>query len=196
MWLDDARRDLQDAARTLRASPGFTAVVVLTLALGVGANTAVFSVVKAVLLQPLAVAHADRLVRVYENVPPAESPDGKPHRFNGMFTRDVLSARGRTRALSHVMAHGIGIVTLAGGSDGVRLSLAPVTSEMFAMLDAYPILGRPFTADDEQPGGDRVVILSYGAWQRYFAGDSQAIGRSIRFNGTGRFSAGIALDAD
>jgi len=53
-----------------------------------------------------------------------------------------------------------------------------------------------FTADDEQPGGDRVVILSYGAWQRYFAGDSQAIGRSIRFNGTGRFSAGIALDAD
>lgn len=155
-----------------------------------------FSVVKAVLLQPLAVAHADRLVRVYENVPPAESPDGRPHRFNGMFTRDVLSARGRTRALSHVMAHGIGIVTLAGGSDGVRLSLAPVTSEMFAMLDAYPILGRPFTADDEQPGGDRIVILSCGAWQRYFAGDSQAIGRSIRFNGTGRFSAGIALDAD
>ena len=69
-------------------------LIVLTLALGVGANTAVFSVVKAVLLQPLAVAHADRLVRVYENVPPAESPDGRPHRFNGMFTRDVLSARG------------------------------------------------------------------------------------------------------
>ena len=78
----------------------------------------------------------------------------------------------------------------------LQYAARPLRASPGFTADAYPILGRPFTADDEQPGGDRVVILSYGAWQRYFAGDSQAIGRSIRFNGTGRFSAGIALDAD
>jgi putative ABC transport system permease protein len=192
---DDARRDAQYAWRTLRRNPGFAAVALLTLSLGIGANTAVFSVVKAVLLRPLPFADADRLVRVYEHVPASESPDGRPRRMNGMLVRDFVDAAGRTQGLSHLVSYGTALVTIAGGSDAVRLPLAPVTPDTFSMFDAHAIVGRTFTAADADRGADRVVILSYAAWQRQFAGDPAAIGRRIRFNGS-RFSGNVALDAD
>ena len=102
MWLDDLRRDLSYSLRTLRRAPGFTAVVVATLALGIGANTAIFSVVHAVLLRPLPYKDSNQLVRVYENVPGSEIGNGKApdRRFGAMDIRDVVGMSGRTGSVS------------------------------------------------------------------------------------------------
>src|SRR5438046_10525184 len=104
MWLDDLRLDFQYAVRTLRRVPGFTFVVVLTLALGVGANTAIFSVVHAVLLRPLPYKDSSQLVRVYENVPGPEFGNGKgpDRRFAAMDLRDIVALSGRTRLVTHL----------------------------------------------------------------------------------------------
>ena len=192
LWLDDARRDLQYAIRTLRRSPGFAGVAVLTIALGVGANTAIFSALDAVLLHPLPFKDADRLVRLYENVPASESPNRRASRFGGIDAREFLALRAEARTLSHVVAHAIALVSVAGGVDTAQRELTALSSNAFAMLDVQPILGRSFTADEEQPGRDKVIILSDGAWRRYFAADPEVLGRTITFNGN-TFSGGVAL---
>jgi putative ABC transport system permease protein len=98
-WLDDARRDVH-AIRTLRRSPGFATVAVLTIALGIGANTAIFSVLDAVLLHPLPFPDAEQLVRLYENVPASESPNRRASRFGGIEAREFLAVRAEARTLS------------------------------------------------------------------------------------------------
>src|SRR5206468_3660803 len=114
VWPDDLRRDLQYAARTLRRTPGFTSVVVLTLALGIGANTAIFSVVHAVLLRPLPYKDADHLVRVYENLPGREFGNGKgpDRRFGAMDLRDVAAISGRTRMVTHLATYSLAQMAL------------------------------------------------------------------------------------
>jgi predicted permease len=195
LWLDDARRDLQYAIRTLRRSPGFASVAVLTIALGIGANTAMFSVLDAVLLHPLPFANADRLVRLYENVPAAESPNGRASRFGGIRLDELIALRAQAKTLSHVVVHTIALVSVAGGLDTSQRELTATSSATFAMLGVQPIFGRAFTAEEEQPGRDKVIILSHGAWQRYFGGDSAVLGRTITFNGN-TFSGGVALGED
>ena len=192
LWLDDTRRDLQYAIRTLRRSPGFAGVAVLTIALGVGANTAIFSVLDAVLLHPLPFKDADRLVRLYENVPASESPNRRASRFGGIGAREFLALRAEATTLSHVVAHAIALVSVAGGVDTSQRELTALSANAFAMLGVQPTLGRSFTAEEEQPGRDRVIILSDGAWRRYFAGDAAVLGRTITFNGN-TFSGGVAL---
>jgi putative ABC transport system permease protein len=194
-WLDDARRDLQYAIRALRRSPGFASVAVLTIALGVGANTAIFSVLDAVLLHPVPFKDADRLIRLYENVPASESPNGRASRFGGIDAREFLALRAETSTLSHVVAHSIALVSVAGGVDTSQRELTALSSNTFAMLGVQPTLGRTFTAEEEQPGRDRVIVVSYGAWQRYFGGDPAALGRTLTFNGN-TFSGGVALGED
>jgi hypothetical protein len=156
-WLDDARRDVQYAIRTLRRSPGFAGVVVLTIALGIGANTAIFSALDAVLLHPLPFPEADRLVRLYENVPASESPNGRPRRLGGIDAREFLAVRAQARTLSHVVAHAIALVSVAGGADRSQRELTALSSTTFAMLGVQPILGRAFTPEEDQPGRDRVI---------------------------------------
>jgi putative ABC transport system permease protein len=194
-WLDDARRDAQYAIRTLRRSPGFAAVAVLTIALGIGANTAIFSVLDAVLLHPLPFKDADRLVRLYENVPASESPNRRASRFGGIGAREYLALRDQARTLSHVVAHAIALVSVAGGVDTSRRELTALTSNAFSMLGVQPMLGRTFTADEDQPGRDKVIILSYAAWQRYFARDVAVLGRTLTFNGN-TFNGDVALGED
>ena len=101
MWLDDVYRDLQYAARTLRRAPGFTTVVVLTLALGIVANTPIFSVVHAVVISPLSFKNPERLIHLYENVPAAETANNRALR-TGVFARDVAELAARSKMLSHV----------------------------------------------------------------------------------------------
>jgi putative ABC transport system permease protein len=181
--VSDIAQDLRYAVRTLRRSPGFALVAVLTLALGIGANTAIFSVVYAVLLHPLPFKNAERLVRLYENVPAAESPNGKPLRRGNMDVRELLGLRERSQRLSHVATYGIAIVSAQGSTDASRQILASVSAAAFPMLGVPPLIGRWFTTDDDTPGRDRIILISYGVWQRYFGGDPQVLGRTLTFNG-------------
>ena len=195
MWLDDVRRDLQYAARTLRRAPGFTTVIVLTLALGIGANTAIFSVVHAVVISPLPFKSPERLVHLYEHVPAVETANDRALR-TGVFARDVAELAAGSKMLSHVTTRGLAIVTVQGSADAERQKLASVSIATFPMLDVQPVLGRWFAPGDDQPGRDRLIILSYGAWQRYFGGDPQALGKSLTFNGDdfgGKVAFGLVL---
>src|SRR5262245_30534264 len=123
MWLDDLRLDFQFAIRTLRRVPGFTFVVVLTLALGIGANTAVFSVVHAVLLRPLPYKDSAQLVRVYENVPGREFGNGKgpDRRFGAMDVRDLAGMSGRTRLVTHLATYSLAQMNLTIDGDMTRM---------------------------------------------------------------------------
>src|SRR5207247_107369 len=120
---DDVRRDVQYALRALRRAPGFTAVVVLTLALGVGANTAIFSVVHAVLLRPLPYKDSSQLVRVYENVPGSEFGNGKgpDRRFGAMDLRDIVGMSGRTRTLTHLATFSLAQLVVSIDGDATRM---------------------------------------------------------------------------
>jgi putative ABC transport system permease protein len=159
MWFNDVRLDLQYAVRTLRRAPGFTTVVVLTLALGIGANTAIFSIVHAVVISPLPFKGPERLVHLYENVPAVESANNKALR-TAVFAPDVAELAARSKMLSHVTTRGLAIVTVQGSADAERQKLGSVSIATFPMLDVQPVLGRWFARGDDEPGRDRLIILS------------------------------------
>jgi predicted permease len=178
--IDDLRQDAQYAFRTFRRSPGFVAVAVLTLALGIGATTAIFSVVYALLLKPLPYPGSDRIVRLMMNMPPAASPTGRPLRTTvGLTPADVLTLRSRTRTLEDVGTAGPALMGFVGYEDAGHLQGARVSSTVFDMLGARPHLGRVFGSSDERPGADEVIVLSYSAWQRHFGGDPRILGRTL-----------------
>jgi predicted permease len=168
-------QDLRYGARMLRKNPGFTAVAVLTLALGIGANTAIFSVVNAVLLSPLPYADADRLVMVKEILPNI-SP--QPFEVSGPDITHI-------QKLNHVFEGVAGFrewtYEFSGSGEPERVAANRVSSDLFRVLGVPPIVGRAFTADEE-PVGHQVAILSYGMWQRRFGGDHNILGRTINLD--------------
>jgi predicted permease len=181
--IDTLWQDVGYALRGLRRAPGFTFTAVLTLALGVGANTAIFSVVNAVLLKPLPYKDSDRLVRLMRNIPAAESPTHAPLRLPvALSAAEMAQVRSRTRALSDVGTAGPVLMGLSGYEGAARLQGARVSSAVFPMIGATPIIGRAFTEGDEAPGAEAVVLLSFDAWQRYFSGDRDIIGRALTFD--------------
>src|SRR6185436_10038924 len=162
--VDGLRRDVAYALRTLRKSPGFTTVAIVSLAIGIGANTTIFTVVNAVLLRPLPYADSDRLVILHEQ--PLNS--AKPL---NVHPANFLEWRARARAfqaLALVQAPPLNIMGRDGAEQVVRLL---TTSELFDVFAVKPLLGRGFTDADTQPGGPPVVILGHGFWQRWFGGD-------------------------
>ena len=177
-WLDDLRQDVPYALRSLRHNPGFATVAVLTLALGIGANAAIFSAVHAVLLKPLAYsAHSDRLVRLAMNMPAAVSPTGQPLRtFVTLSETEATELRSRTRTLSQLAIAGPDLASLRGYEGAARLAGARISSSAFPMLGARPLLGRVFDARDETPPADPVILLSQAAWDTYFGGDPSVLG--------------------
>jgi putative ABC transport system permease protein len=181
-------QDFRYALRQLRKSPGFAAVAVITLALGIGFNTAIFSVVNAVLLRPLAFADASRLVRIW-HVPPEKS-------FPGMTTFPVSAANyldweRQTQVFDHMAIYSYHGFTVTGGDKPEQLSAGAVSSGFFATLGVQPILGRVLSPEEDQPGRSHVVVLSYGLWQEHFGGNPGIVGHDINLDGQPYLVAGV-----
>ena len=174
-WWDDATTDIRYALRWLRRSPAFTLVAVLTLALGIGALTAIFAVVNTVLLQPLPYAEADRLAVLYGRH--VEHGDG-----NNISYPDYESWQQRVKSFSSLGIFQWESHTISGDGAAERLAGADVSSELFPILGVEPILGRSITKE-EQRQGHRVAIIGHGLWQRRYAGERSVLGRIIQVNG-------------
>ena len=160
--VDQLKQDIRYAWRQMVASPGFAIVAVLTLGLGIGANTAIFSIVDSILLTPLPYSDSERLVRVVENVPAEESFSGAPERTTRMNPGMFVEWRDRSTTLSGMSMERSLSVTMSG-AQAVRLVGLEVSPSMFSILGAQPILGRAFEPTEEVTDSDNVVVLSYGA---------------------------------
>jgi predicted permease len=166
-------QDLHYGARMLRKNSGFTAVAILTLALGIGANTAIFSVVSAVLLRPLPYADSDKLVQVIER----DQKRGVD--FDWVSFPNFHDWAEHNKVFESMAAYKFHLFNLTNVSQPQVLFGAKVSAELFPTLGAEPILGRNFRPEEDQPGRDREVILSYETWNRLFAADPKLIGRTI-----------------
>jgi putative ABC transport system permease protein len=167
-------QDLRYGWRTLTNSPGFTIVAILTLALGIGANTAIFSFVDAVLLKPLPYKDADRLVRVLEKPPRGDR--------NGISTLNFLDWQHDNEVFDYLAAQAAGNATLTGSGEPVQLRGARVSAHFFDIYGSDVALGRTFLSDEDQPGKDHVVILSHALWINQFGADRSIVDRTIRLD--------------
>ncbi len=181
--MDIVRQDIRFALRRLARSPGFALVAVLTIALGIGANTAIFSVVRSVLLRPLPFAEPDRVVMVWMT--------WRGWDETWLSEPEVLDIREGARSLDGMAAYSTSAGNLTGDGEPERVATASVTADVFPVLGVTPALGRPFTVEEDQPGSDDVVVLSHGLWQRRYAGDRDIVGRVIRVNGRARTVVGV-----
>ncbi len=189
-WLDDLRQDARYALRSFSRAPGFTAVAVLTLALGIGANTAIFSVVNGVMLRPLPYPEADRLVHLREYVPGEMQLDGQPRWVYALDTRDFLEWERSSRLLSHVALYDADIaMTLDHGDDPLRLNAAFATSSLFAALGISPVRGPGLNPRDEDLA--RTVIISHRLWRTLFDSTPDILNRIIPLDGAGYRIVGV-----
>ena|SRR5579859_2568753 len=169
-------QDIRYALRMLLKAPGFTVVAVLTLALGIGANTAIFSVVNGLLLHPYGIAHPERLVAIrarYEKLNLKNIVISAP---------DYTFVRDNTKTFAAAAIENQSDFNYATGSWPLRLRGARVSWQWFDVFEARPLLGRVFTPEEDQPNANREVILSYNTWRTIFGGDSDVVGRSVEFN--------------
>ena len=170
-------KDIRYGVRGLRKRPGFTLVAVLTLALGIGANTAIFSVVNAVLLRPLQFRDPERLVMIWEDATFAGFPRNTPAPAN------YVDWKNQTQSFEDIAATHELTFNLTGDGDPERVSAYGVTANFFPLFGVSPVLGRGFTPDDDRPGAPKVAVLSQGLWRARYAGDSQLINRDIQLDG-------------
>jgi len=173
--LENFLMDVRYGLRQLRKNPGFTVVAVLTLALGIGANTAVFTIVDATLVRPLPYRNANRLVWV------CTSQAGDP--CDNASGPDFLDWRDQNHSFEGMAAEQLTAANLAGINEPEMVDGWKVSVNMFSLLGVEPALGRGFLPDEEKPGHDSVVILGYGLWQRAFGADRRVIGRAIKLDG-------------
>ncbi len=181
VWLEEARRDVRHAARSLARTPGFTAIATLTIALGIGSVVTVFSVVNAVVLRPLPYDRPDALVRLVETMPASESPTGVAQRrvTDSLSVGELDEIRHRARTVSHIASYHNASMTLTDSRDTVRLEGWRVEPSLFPTLGVRPLHGRAFDAADGAPGAANVIVVGYGAWQRYLGGRPEAIGEHL-----------------
>jgi predicted permease len=175
-WIEALASNFRYAARRLRRSPGFTAIAILTLALGIGANVAAFTVVRAVLLNPLPYPHPEQLVRVFDDLLGSNSRDV------GMSAPELWDLRDRSGVFQDLSALWPTNANLTGADQPERIEGLATSTNYFRMLAARPQLGRLYTENDERPGFIDGVVLSDGFWRRTFGGDPNAIGKKIRLD--------------
>jgi putative ABC transport system permease protein len=181
-YRDELRQDIRFAVRQLLRSRGFTAVAVLTLALGIGATAAVFSALDAVVLRPLPFPHADRIGIVFFSRR-GELGNGSVPEFIAMRN---------SHAFEHVAATVLGSgVTLTSGDVPEMIDAGQVTSEYFAVFNVQPAIGRTFSTDEDAPGGQRVAVLSHKLWMSHFNGDPALVGRALQLDGVPHTVIGI-----
>ena len=186
--MHDLLQDVRFGFRTLRKSPTFTIVAILTLAVGIGANTAIFSFVDGVLLKPLPYANADRIVRVLEK------PPGDPDARNGISTLNFLDWQRQNSVFQYMAARTGGSVTLTGVSNPVLLRGERASAHIFDILGVRAVLGRTFAPDEEQAGKNRVAVLSHSLWTTQFGSDTSIIGRTIQLDGEPHVVIGVLLE--
>ena len=185
--MDTLLRDVRHGIRILGKNPGFATVAILTLALGIGANTAVFSVVNTVLLRPLPYPDADRIVRVRE-----ERPEMRGRVMPSFMTGTTLEGwRESPSTVDEIAGYGDRSYTLTGEGPPVRVRGADVSPAMFPLLRAIPLMGRVPEPAEEQRGNHLVVVLSHTAWQERFGGDPNIIGRPLVLDDTPHLVIGV-----
>jgi predicted permease len=175
--IDTLKQDFRYSLRSLLGKPGFLIAAVLTLALGIGANTAIFSVINGLLLKPLPYADGERLVLVHNAYPKMGLDDA------GTSIPDYFDRREQAPALEDLAIYSGISLNLAADGTPQRLVGLRASASLFSTLQASPAIGRVFDADAENPGQDKFVVLSHGLWQSQFAGDPGVVGRDIRLNG-------------
>jgi predicted permease len=177
--------DLRFANRMLLKNPGFTAVAVITLALGVGVNTTIFSTVNAVVLRRLPFKEPARLVFLDEN--------NKRHGFDrlGIAYPDYLDWREQNTVFEDIGMYGHTAPTITGRDQPERLIGAEVSASLFALLGVQPAIGRHFTSEEDQPGAEPVTLISHGLWQRRFGGDTNVLGQAVTLDGRSHTVVGI-----
>jgi putative ABC transport system permease protein len=175
IWLETLWQDLRYAARQLRKNPGFAAVAILTLALGIGASTAIFTVVNAILLRPLPYADSQRLVNIWED--PGENPRNPVNPLN------FADVRARANSFERLAAYYSQSGSLTGGGDPERVVRGFSTAGLFAVLRVQAALGRTFLDEEERAGHGDVALLSHGLWVRRFGSDPDILGKAITLDG-------------
>jgi putative ABC transport system permease protein len=171
--MENLLQDLRYAFRLLLQSPSFSAIAILTLALGSGANTAIFSVVNAVLLRPLTFRDPSHLVIVAEK---------SSYPVISTSYQNYIDWRDQTRSFESLEGTRSTTITLTGAGEPERLNARMITAPLLPLLGVDARIGRTFRADEDRPGGTPVVLLSYGLWQRRFAGAADVLGKSINLD--------------
>jgi hypothetical protein len=185
-FFDELSQDLRYALRVLRQSPAFTVVAIGSLALGIGMNTALFSVVNTLLLKDLPYKDANRLVYVTEYWPHEPIMPGPP-------SPDFANWRANLKSVDGIAAYGGGAssLTLTGEGEPERIEGTMVTSQLLDLIGCTPAIGRNFTVDEDVWGAAPTVILGYGLWQRRFGGSPEVVGKLIQLDGVGRTIVGV-----
>src|SRR5215203_2576376 len=181
----ELRQDIAHSWRTLRRAPGFAVVALITLALGVGATTAIFSVVNGLLLRDLPYRDADRVVRVW-----GAHTDSKQERSQ-LSAADFVDLEARQRSFATLGAFAWGGGTYIGSGDPVQLSGLRVDASVFPTLGVRPFLGRTFVAGEDSTGANPTLVLGFGAWRRVFGGDSGIVGKTVNLSGRTRTVIGV-----
>ena len=186
MSIETIGRDLRYALRSLRKSPGFTVVAILTLALGFGANTAVFTVVNSVLLRPLPFPEPGRLFLISY-----QSKQGMSENPPGLYDKDYLEYQRHNQAFEQIATFNEDSATLTGGGDAERVPTAMVTSSFFSVLQVSPAIGRAFLPQEERQGNNRLALLSDKIWRNRFGANPNILGKTITLDGAQYIVLGV-----
>jgi predicted permease len=188
-WVESVLADIKYALRTLRHSPAFTAVVVITLALGIGANTAIFSVVRGVLLKPLPHRDGERLVYLRHSI---DGPGGASIAFSVPEVRDF---REGAKSLAGIAEFSSWTLTLQEDEGAVRMDVGLVTGNYFDVMGLSPVLGRLTRPSDDGPGVSPVIVLTHDYWTKHFAGDPAIVGKQLKLDGKSVTVIGVVQPA-